>query len=78
MFLKSNYYLGSQEFDIENQSNKINKLIEEGYFRQAIIELLVTIPSSYKNPSIESRAKLLLLYKKYLNIFIPDYAQCYC
>ena len=78
VFLKSNYYLGSQEFDIENQSNKINKLIEEGYFRQAIIELLVTIPSSYKNPSIESRAKLLLLYKKYLNIFIPDYAQCYC
>ena len=78
VFLKSNYYLGTQDIDIEEQSNKINKLIEKGYFRQAIIELLVNIPSSYKNPSIEGRTKLLLLYKKFLNIFIPDYAQCYC
>lgn len=78
VFLKSNYYFGSQDFDIEEQSNKINKLIEEGYFRQAIIELLVNIPSSYKNPTVESREKILLLFKKYINIFIPDYAQCYC
>jgi len=77
IFLKSNYSCGTQDFDIEDYSHKINKLIEEGYIRQAIIELLVNIPSSNKNPSIKSKAKMQLLFKKYLNILIPSYAQSY-
>lgn len=77
VFLKSNYALGTQEFATDDFSQKINTLIEDGYIRQAIIELLVNIPASYKNPTINSMHDMLSLYKKYLNILIPAYAQCY-
>ena len=78
VFLKSSCVGGEQDFNWSYYEEKINKLIEDGYLRQAIIELLVNIPSKHKYPNKDSMHQLLSFYKKYLYIFIPNYAKCHC
>ena len=78
VFLKSNYEGGTQCIDISFYTERIQSYVEDGYLRQAIIELLVNIPSEHKDLTFEGRCELLSFYKKYLRIFIPDYANCYC
>ena len=78
LFLQSNYQEGTQTFDNIHYETIIDKLINEGYLRQAVIELLVNIPSYYKDPSPESISRLLSFFNKYITIFLPEYAKCHC
>lgn len=45
--------------------------IENGYFRQAIIELFLIIPKKYNTKNQNSTHDLINLYKKYLEILLP-------
>ena len=57
---------------IVTMSSEIEKNIEQGYYRQAIIELLSILPKKYKKNINNQDAKfLLLVYKKYSSILLP-------
>lgn len=52
-------------------SSNIDKNIERGYFRQAIIELLSVVPRKYSMLAHQYPVLLLSLYEKYLGILVP-------
>jgi leucyl-tRNA synthetase len=62
--------LTAQQKQITTIATRLDHLIEEGNFRQAITELIVTIPNQHKNWQDQSLA-LLNLYQKYLKILLP-------
>jgi hypothetical protein len=51
--------------------NKIIKDMDNWYFKQALIELLIIIPKKYSLPNKKSASDILKLYKKYLDILTP-------
>lgn len=59
--------------EISKISEKIEEYIKKGYFKQAIIELIVIIPKKYKNPDEQISRHLLDFYIKYLEIFLPGF-----
>ena len=50
----------------------IEKNIERGYYRQAVIELLSFLPSKYNVKTSKSARSLIAIYKKYLGILLPS------
>lgn len=58
--------------DLDDEMLRLEKLIQTGYFRQAVIELFTLIPKKYKSPDKKSAHLLLSFYEKYLNIFLPS------
>lgn len=50
----------------------IEKYIEKGYYRQAIIELLSILPKKYKINVDISASNLIAIYKDYLGILVPS------
>jgi len=61
--------------ELNDKIEDINKYIEKGYFRQAIIEIISIIPKNYKNPDYHTAVSLLSLYNKYLEILIPGFLE---
>lgn len=59
------------EVNITLDIERIEHSIETGYFRQAAIDLLNTIPKKYPNPDKERAAILLPFFNKYLEILLP-------
>ena len=58
---------------VELICSNIQKNIEKGYFRQAIIELLSILPKEYyKSPTIRTVRILISAYKKYSDILLPS------
>ncbi len=74
------FSLANKEIDIENAENlpikticdAIEKNINNGYYRQAIIELLLIVPQKYKIRTAKSARSLIALYKRYLDILLPS------
>lgn len=50
--------------------NKLEKYIEEGYFKQCLIEIMTILPKTYKNYTLKDRQLLLLIINHYLNILL--------
>lgn len=65
------------DLDLNNVISRIEGYIKDGYFRQIIIELISIIPKRYKTPDKKMAMKLLNLYKRYLDIFLPGFIQKY-
>ena len=76
IFLKSAYTDGLQANNIDEYDSNIGKYINDGYLQRAVIELLVNIPAQNKRPNLNTRKRLLELYRKYLNIFLPECGRC--
>lgn len=55
----------------ENLFDGVEENIQKGYYRQAIIDLLSTLPAKYPTPTKEMASRLLADYEKYLNILLP-------
>lgn len=53
-------------------NNKIEKLIKEGYYRQAILELFSIIPRKYRSPNGSLANQLLSVYRKYVGMLLPS------
>jgi leucyl-tRNA synthetase len=60
-------------FELDEFVIGVEKYIKDGYFRQAIIELISVIPKKYKQPNKKVAGQLLVVYKKYLDIFLPGF-----
>lgn len=63
--------INRSEVDIASDIEKIEYSIETGYFRQAAIDLLTTIPKKYPYPDKKSAEILLPFFSKYLEILLP-------
>lgn len=73
--------LANKQINIENAEkenlpikticNTIEKNINNGYYRQAIIELLSFVPKKYKIRTAGSARSLIAIYKRYLDILLP-------
>ena len=74
--LKSNRFGGTQDGNVGEYSDYIDKLINDGRLERATVELLVNIPARNKKPCEGMRSKLLGFYGKYLNIFLPGCELC--
>ena len=58
---------------IKSICNNIEKNIQKGYYRQAVIELLSILPKEYyKFPAIKTAHFLISVYKKYVDILLPN------
>jgi leucyl-tRNA synthetase len=58
---------------IKSICNNIEKNIQKGYYRQAIIEFLSILPKEYyKSPTIKTARLLISVYKKYIDILLPS------
>ena len=58
-------------------SGKIEKNLQEGYLKQGVIDLLVTIPKEYRNPTNDEAIVLREFFSSYLSIFLPDFAKTF-
>lgn len=67
---------GNDHFDAAAHESSIESNISSGYLRKAVTELLVNIPARIKQPDPNSRAELLTFYRRYLPIFLPEFAIC--
>jgi len=61
-----------EDLPIKTICDTIEKNIERGYYRQAIIELLSTLPKKYKVTTAKSARSLIAIYKKYLSVLSPS------
>lgn len=59
------------KIDVASDTEKIEQSITTGYFRQAAIDLLTTIPKKYPNPDKKCAEILLPFFSKYLEILLP-------
>lgn len=57
---------------VEAISEAIDDNISQGYYRQAMIELLSILPKKYKLPTNKTATILIPLYEKYLDILLPS------
>ena len=79
------FSLANKEINIENAEkdnlpikticNTIEKNINNGYYRQAIIELLSVVPKKYKIKTARSARSLVAIYKRYLDILLPGFLE---
>jgi len=60
-----------ENLPIKTICDTIEKNINDGYYRQAIIELLSFMPKKYKIGTTESARNLMTIYKRYLDILLP-------
>jgi len=58
--------------------DSIEKNINNGYYRQAIIELLSIIPRKYKISTVKTARSLIALYKRYLGLLLPGLLNSLC
>ena len=56
---------------LDNIEKNIEKYIETGFFKQAIVELISIIPKKYKKVDRKMADKILEIYSQYLDIFLP-------
>jgi len=56
---------------LDNIEKSIEKYIENGFFKQAIVELISIIPKKYKKVDRTTADKILRIYSQYLDIFLP-------
>jgi leucyl-tRNA synthetase len=62
---------------IETDFDMIEEYLQTGYFRQAVIELMVHIPKKYPYPDKETTKKLLEKINVFAEIFLPGlYENC--
>lgn len=61
-----------ENLPIKTICDTIEKNINNGYYRQAIIELLSFIPQKYKIRTGKSARSLIAIYKRYLDILLPN------
>lgn len=59
--------------DIEKINKKLEFQLNDGHYKKILLELFVIIPKKFKQPNQESSIKFLLLYKKYLDILLPEF-----
>lgn len=79
------FSLANKEINIENTEKEnlpikticdpIEKNIKNGYYRQAVIELLSIVPKKYKIRTPNSSRRLIAIYKKYLDILLPGFLE---
>jgi len=67
-----------ENLPIKTICEKIEKNVNDGYYRQAIIELLSIMPKRYKIRTAKSARSLIALYKKYLDILSPGLLKSFC
>jgi len=60
-----------EELPIKTICNTIERNIDSGYYRQAVIELLSILPKKYKIRTAKSARSLIAIYKKYLGVLSP-------
>lgn len=61
--------------ELENERKLIEKNIEEGYYKQAIVQMMKIIPKNNKNVSSSKAKEILEIYKEYLEIVAPGIIQ---
>lgn len=72
MIAKSNPDQGQQSM-FTHLEEKLDSSIQSGYFRQAILDLLVVIPKNFKGGIVSHQAnQLVQLYINYLGILVPS------
>jgi len=62
---------------LEETRKKIESLLERGFFRQAIVELLVLAPKKFMRVSKDQAGKILDLYARYTDILLPGLMENY-
>jgi len=61
----------AEDLPINTICDSIEKNINNGHYRQAVIELLSTVPQKYKIRTTKSARSLIFLFKRYLDILLP-------
>jgi len=59
------------DYNFDLIDKKIENLLEGGYYKQIILELITIVPKKFRNPDSKAANKLLAIYKKYFNIILP-------
>jgi len=61
----------AEDLPIKTICDSIEKNINNGYYRQVVIELFSIVPQKYKIRTTKSARSLIVLYKRYLDILLP-------